>query len=434
MKVKTVVASMFVLGLLGGTAIGAQQRGDIAGLRARLNEGSHQVYTKGGSNWFTQHVTVNGQIRVDAGISDETRADPITGRLGVSGIWLNPAIFVGNPGNRSSSDLNLRNSNISVDIQPASWVNGHIEIVAQSSRSVNQAVLTLANRISFVSLDEAYATLGELSQSPFFFSAGRMYVPFGNYKDPHPLTYSLPQELSEINAVAANLGYVQPCGFWGSVYAFRGDLLRAPTLNGAGFVTNNHANINNGGVDVGYDWGDGSGQTGFMLGGSWVFNMLDARAIYPRVTINNAAAFQYNTSAGGVALHADGYWNNFDADVTWVTAVRRFSVIDATFNGVGAKPSSLGVHVGYGFMAMGHENRVSAGYEQTSQSLAFFLPKRRWIADWTMGLAKNTNLQFEYTHDRDYSAGSNTTVLGAVIPGSGRNANTGKVRLSVGFL
>lgn len=403
MKVKPIIATMFVLGLVGGSALAAQQRGDIAGLRDDYyNQGS----TSSSGNWLMDHVKVGAQLNVDASLSDKTRATFVNGniltpRLGPSGYFIAAAY-----GNKGSSDITLNNSNVSLDFKPADWVRGHIELTGGDYSN------------SSFSIDEAYATLGKLQDNGFFLSAGREYAPYGYYGDPHPLTPSLMQSLSQVNATMVDVGFAQPCGFYGSGYLFRG-VLKAPSMTGA-TVTNNNANVNNGGLDVGYNWNNN--QMGFSLGAGWLYNISDVAAILPDLT-------RYSKNVGGLALHAEGFTGPFDANITYVGALSRYNTTDGiiplVYQGSGAAPKAVGGQVGYGFNTMGHENRVALGYQQSYQASAIGLPQSRIEADWTVGLFTRTNLQFQYTYDKDYSVANG---------GTGTNANTGKVRLSVDVL
>jgi hypothetical protein len=427
MRVKKLVLAMFAIGVVGGTAMAADQRGDIHMLRERLMQGQPQMmYSKSGDNWFAQHVTVNGQLNVDLGVSDKTRFNPISGVLLPGNSAFGPTgLFLGTGLNRGSSDITLYNSNVSVDVQPINWVTGHIELSGQESNNVFVGTVGIAGtRVPFISLDEAYAMLGDLAVSPFYMTAGWRYMPFGYYNDPHVLTPSLTQYLTQVQNTSIQVGYAQPCGFHAAGYVFRG-LLQNPQISALGVVVDNRANINNGGIDLGYVWGDGQGMKGFDAGIGWLYNMSDVLAVQSRY--NATLVTGWTTSVGGLAARLGGYYNQFDASVDYVTALRRFNAADITGN---IQPSAIAGQVGFGFRYMGHEHHLSVGYQQSfsaSNAVAGTLgiPERRWEADWTVGLATSTKLQFQYTNDRDY---------GATRGGTGTVANTGQVRLSVGFL
>jgi hypothetical protein len=378
------------------------------------------MYSKSGENWFAQHVTVNGQLNVDLGFSDKTRLNPFSAVSGPTGFFVGTTLANVNKG---SSDISLYNSNVSVDVQPINWVSGHIEVTGQENYRNNVGVLRTMS-VPFVALDEAYAMLGDLTQSPFYMTAGLRYMPFGYYNDPHVLTPSLTQLLTQVQDTSIQVGYAQPCGFHASGYVFRG-LLQAPV--GGLVATDRRANINNGGLDVGYAWGDGQGMRGFDAGVSWLYNMSDVLAVQSRYNAAAAVApFGWTSATGGIAARLGGYYMNFDGSVDYVSALRRFNVADTVSN---IQPSAVAAQVGYGFRYMGHEHRIGLGYQQSFSTLnavaSLGLAQRRYQADWTVGLAPSTKLQFQYTHDRDFSVAAG---------GTGLNANTGQVRLSVGFL
>jgi hypothetical protein len=427
MTVKKLVLAMFAVGVVSGSAIAADQRSGLNMLRDHLTMGQPQaMYSKSGESWFAQHVTVNGQLNVDLGVSDKTRYDRNNFLLGPTGFFITPATvtafgtaITAAAGNRSSSNINLYNSNISVDVQPINWVDGHIEFTGQDVNNIASTVF----------IDEAYVLLGDLNQSSFYLTAGRRYQPFGYYGDPHRLTPTLTQLLSEMNRTSIEVGFAQPCGFHLSGYIFRGrDQFPASTAGTLATVTDYRNNIANGGLDAGYAWGDGSGMRGFNVGLGWLYNMADVLAIsraYNIATLTGTfGAGRWHSSAGGLAANLGGHYANFDGHVSYVSALRRFSALDTGIGNV--QPSALDSEIGYGFRYMGHEHRIAVGYQQTwSANTLYGVPERRWEADWTLGLWQNTKLQFQYTNDRDYSV---------VRGGTGQTANAGQVRLSVGFL
>lgn len=400
MKVKTIFASMVVLGLVSGTAIAAQPRNDIAGL---VDRAATAQQSKTG-NWLSDHVKVGAQLNVDAGFSNRTRGDD----SGLSGAFDS----TNDSGKKSSSDIYVKNSNISLDFMPSNWVDAHVELTATGADS----------SATTVSAVEAFTTVGDLSKSPFFMSAGKEFLPFGQY-DAYALTPSITQSLAEMSGTVINVGYAQAKGFRLSGYMMRG------SEEAADGNDNNHKTVNTGGLDVGYNWCDKASQTGFNLGASWINNMLSA---------HNVADWTDANKIGGFSFHAGGHMKQFDASADLVMEGSKQD------NQTADRFYAYGLDAGYSFNMAGHESRVGLGYQgsrhlgitnnpavHTNFLTAGATPKHRFLADWTVGVMKNTNVELQYTYDKDYASDGDAT---QASDGTGMSASTIKARLSVDLL
>ena len=73
---------------------------------------------------------------------------------------------------------------------------------------------------------------------------------------------------------------------------------------------------------------------------------------------------------------------------------------------------------------MGKSSTAAIGYQGTREALDLELPKRRWIAGFSIDILENTALSFEWAHDKDYSSSDG---------GTGENANTVTTQLAVEF-
>jgi hypothetical protein len=466
MSIKKLTASMLVAGLIGGTAIAAQQRGDVAGLKDRYeNPESNQVYTKSGESWFTQAINVNAQLNVDVGFSDSVKVDPNYGRQGPFGLFPGAATaFTGfNFTNAqvpfSSQDIRLGNSNISVDIQADTWVNGHIEVLAHELRNDRDVKRTGAW------FDEAYFVLGDLNEMPLFLSGGRMYTPFyvyGEYNpsarnvnagNPHRLSRTLPQYLAEMNETALNLGCVNclsqvagdeyEIGLDISGYVFRGVEKNIS-------ATNPNAEINNGGVDVGLQ--ANFNDISVMIQGGWVYNILDSLAFSGSPANGYFPIGGYNKNVNGWSAYGaivfplpndmDMFDGNLEFDIRggYVTASDSFAgrvgTPSAEGNTTVNKPTAWEIEGGITFPAFERTHRLAVSYQDTKEGVAFGLPDYRIAASFkVLDLAEDTTLEIRYEHDKDYKDDVSAVVGGVgTATGSGRSSNTVMARLGVGFL
>jgi hypothetical protein len=125
-----------------------------------------------------------------------------------------------------SHEINVNNANVFVDAAINHCVNAHIGFayVADSVNLFDTGLHTVADFSPItesvrsdkgsvfaggeVSVDEAYITIRDFANTPLYFRAGKMYLPFGVYHNPYPITYSLPQLLSQTRATAVELGFV----------------------------------------------------------------------------------------------------------------------------------------------------------------------------------------------------------------------------------
>ncbi len=69
-------------------------------------------------------------------------------------------------------------------------------------------------------VDVAYATIANFKRSPLFFTAGQIYLPFGEYHT-NMVSDPLALEIGETREAAAQLGFSAK-GFSGSAYVFNG--------------------------------------------------------------------------------------------------------------------------------------------------------------------------------------------------------------------
>lgn len=425
MKLKSVVASMLALGVASGVALAASSdtvsRAEFDAMKDQVtkmesalnqNQGGIALNTSTTRDWFNR-VTVSGQVAIDAFASSE-----------------NSYRFQENSSTNSAIDLPM--ANLFVDAQVNDWVKAHAGIHFHSvSRDGLANVYKATYKDSDTRVDEAYVTLGNFAQSPFYVRAGREFVPFGSYKR-FDITPSLTQMLTETRATALQAGFVMANGVNGAVYTF----------NGTDTDKNAHKHrINNFGANLGvansYD------NINYQASVGYLYNMADVNYINSGMISENV-----DHTVDGVSVDASVQSGPFDASAHYVTALRSFSGQDVNTHGVftklapGAKPSAWAVDAGYSFNTAGYASRLGLGYQHSSQAnnvgptvngvitpsgiplgLNYGLPKERYLAQYSVNVWKNTDLGFQVYHDRDY----------AKPAGSDNKATTGVVRLTVNF-
>lgn len=260
------------------------------------------------------------------------------------------------------------------------------------------------NANNVIQLEQAYLTVSNFDATPIFFQIGKQYQDFGRYEI-HPIERSMTQVMSETLATSAKLGFIVPMGFNGSIFAFDDPIAKI----GQTSKTTNY------GVALGYD--APSDQIGWDVGVAYLYNLMGVNDIAFAVQ-NYTNNDGYNTRAGGVAAYFDINSGPFVVNLRYTTAVQRFSQNDAPENGIadltapftvaptatGAKPWAAGIQAGYGFEAWNRNNNIYVGYQASREAASIELPKNRWLAGYGIdAFGKNTNVGIEWDHDNDYS-------------------------------
>jgi hypothetical protein len=271
-----------------------------------------------------------------------------------------------------------------------------------------------------IQLEQGFMTIGNLDESPFFLQAGKAFQDFSRY-ELHPITRSLTQVMSETLATSLNLGFITH-GFSGQVYGFDDPISK----------TYNSETTTNYGASLGYNYA--SDTWGLDLGAGYLYNLIGVNDVAYLVSQYNEIASAggtggYHDRVGGAAAYADISGGPFTLGARYTAAVQRFNATDLPQDGTdttqGAKPWSAGLQAGYGFDAFGKNNNIYIGYQWSGQSYSLGLPKYRWLAGYGVDIfGKNTNVGIEWDHDSAYSTGSG---------GTGNNYNLVSLRSSVKF-
>ncbi|MCW8839738.1 MAG: LbtU family siderophore porin [Gammaproteobacteria bacterium] len=251
-------------------------------------------------------------------------------------------------------------------------------------------------------IDQAILTLGNAERSPIYLSAGRMYLPFGNFESgmvSDPLTL----ELAEIRESALQLGF-DSAGFYGSLYAFNGDTAEAGEDDG----------INHFGANLGF-----AGEH-FDIGAGYLSTLADSDA--NQELIEPFGAMQENVP--GVAAHVIIERGPFTVIGEYVGANRDFASTDPAFPGEGARPSAWNLELDYSFQMMGKEASLGVARQRTSEAVALELPKSKTLATFSVALFEATALSLEYAMAEDYSLSDG---------GSGESGGVFTVQLATEF-
>ena len=326
---------------------------------------------------------------------------------------------------QQSGDINLSGAELNVAAALNAWVEGFLAFTYDSSPPTNQGQRVNNSNIF---LNKGFINIGNLERTPFYLTAGQIYVPFGRYSSS---MVSAPMTLSvgRTKARTVILGFRQypQEGLFAAAYGFKSD------------TTNQ--NRATGGLNIGYQIR--SSRVRGEVGMSLLRGINDAGGMQlTGLSGGQFAGFGATTANEAVdkipAIDLNGNIN-FDAiSLTgeWLTTTQAFRLQDLSFNGRGAQPQALNIEAAYTFKAFDNKPAsVALGYGQTKDALALGLPKQRIAAVFNISLWQDTVESLEYRHDIDYTTSDSASGINATANtnGTGRSSDTVTAQLSIFF-
>ncbi len=268
---------------------------------------------------------------------------------------------------------------------------------------------------SALNLYMGFINIGDLDVSPYYFTAGQLYVPFGRFSTAMvsaPLTMRMGRTKSRPFIV----GYKSQgeTGPFAAGYAFKSDT----TLGNSAI----------GGVNLGYVFG-GPTLSG-EVGASFISSMDDVGGLQvtgsPIGTTFGGFASPTNGSeqvhkVPGADVHAIFNVSNYSLTLEWVSSLGRFDKQDLSFNGRGAQLQGAQAELGNTFMLFDRPSSLGASYQWSKDTLALNMPHERLNFVFNISIWKDTVESIEYRHDIDF--GRNQYANGAA-PNGVFNVNT----------
>jgi len=326
-----------------------------------------------------------------------------------------------NFGGNQSGDINLSTAELDINAMASAWANAFMSFEYDSSPPQTGSRVTNSR----LYLSRGFATIGDLDYSPFYFTIGQVYLPFGRYWS-NMITTPLTTSLGRVNDRAAILGYYYR-NFYAQAYAY-------PGVDENATDTVFHA----GGGNVGYKI-NLTPDINWTLGGGFISDMTDSQGMnntgvtapkFPGFTdidnpeISNSYPFVHTVP--GADIHSEFSFKRLSAAAEYITTTRKFADQDMTFNGEGAEPKAAHFEVSYSFPFYTKPSMVGVSYGHTWQALALNLPVDSYDAYVRTSWWKNTIEAIEYRHDNDY--GTNDVAESAEEFGPFTNVGTGKGR------
>jgi hypothetical protein len=253
-------------------------------------------------------------------------------------------------------------------------------------------------------VDQAFFTVGNTEEYPIYLSAGRMYVPFGNYET-NLVSDTLALEIGETREAAIQVGFAKD-NWHGSGYVFNGDVDES-----------GDDRVENFGFNIGYAM---AGEDNALdVGLSWINSLSDSDGIEGTVT---APIRDYVSGYSVHGVYRTGPWSFIGE---YLSATEDFQAGELAWKGTGAEPSAYNLEVGYDFEAFGgRESNVALAFQGTDEALALGLPEHKLLAGFSTTLYENTSLALEYARADDYSVSDG---------GSGKDGDAITLQVAVEF-
>lgn len=284
-----------------------------------------------------------------------------------------------------------------------------------------------------LTLQQGYIFVGDLERFPLFAKLGKQFVNYGQYVI-HPITRSMTQVMTETLQTAAQGSFISSWSgfdFHGSVFAFE-NTMGMLDEDEVGDVNDNGHQHTNYGAQLGF--GKISDQFGFDVGIGWIYDMVGVNDVAYAVSMfHNGTPDDdgtYEKRVNGLTVYGLFNTGPFSLSGHYATALQHFDADDLGFSddddddNDGAKPWSFDVTGAYNFNYWGKAQNLYVGYQQSGDAVNLLLPESRWTAGYGIDVWKNTNLTIEYSHDSDYSEGDG---------GTGEDSNRVAIRMGVKF-
>ncbi|WP_133130646.1 LbtU family siderophore porin [Legionella yabuuchiae] len=312
----------------------------------------------------------------------------------------------------TTSDWTLGTSEMDVAAALNNMVEGYMALAYDDTPP-----LANRQRVSNASvfLNMGFVNIGNLDKSPFYFTAGQLFVPFGRFSSAM-ISAPLTMMLARTKERPFILGYKSQTstGPFAAIYGFKGDT----TLGGSGV----------GGINWGYVFGRGdvSGEVGAGVMSSINDSSgMQFTGSVPGTTFGGFASITNGNEAvkkiPTVDVHGNISIDRYNFTAEWVGTTRRFRPQDLSFNGRGASPQAAQLEAGVTFMAFNKPSSLALGYQWSKNALALNIPKQRINGVFNTSIWKDTVESIEFRHDIDYK--SNQFANGAA-PAGVTNVNT----------
>ncbi|HCC55516.1 MAG TPA: hypothetical protein DEQ20_11450 [Desulfobulbaceae bacterium] len=273
-----------------------------------------------------------------------------------------------------TSDVNLATVELGLEAKITDLVSANVVALYEEGAEDDHLII-----------DVGTITLGNEGKSPFYLTAGKMYVPFGSFKSAmvsDPLTL----ELAETRDTALLAGFAA-AGWYGSLYTFNGEVDK----------TGNNDTLSTFGANLGYKLEEGDWK--IDLGAGWLNQLSNSNTLLDHLATTSGTVEGFTEA---LALHGRLQYGGLSVMTEYVAALDAFKPGEMDFAGRGAKPKAWQLELAYTTEVAEREVTLALGYQRTDEAVALGLPEHRYLASVGVGIFAHTTLALEYRHDQDY--------------------------------
>ncbi len=317
-------------------------------------------------------------VEIAAGITEPAPVEPTwSDRLTIGGVVEVEANY--NDGEQgddtfNASDIAVAAVELGVEAEVSDFSSAHVLLLYEDDEDLQ--------------VDEAFITLGNTLNNPFYLTAGKMYVPFGNYES-QMISDPLTLEIGEAQEDAILAG-VEAAGFYASLYGFNGD-----------FVDGGDDVVEHYGANAGYAFE--AEAVSFDIGGSWTSAIRDSDGL--------SGAIIAAPGDEVVSDYVDGYAAHLVAGLGPVTLIGEYVGADDDLGGAGSNSriSAYNVEAGVFFPLAGRDAYVAVGYQETDEALWAGLAEKRIVTAVAVEIMDGTSLALEWLNEEDYDVADGGT-------------------------
>ena len=328
-----------------------------------------------------------------------------------------------------SADWNLGSAELDAAAAMNNMVQAYISLAYDPSPA-SYSNQRIAN--SSVGLGMAFVNIGDLDKSPYYFTAGQLFVPFGRYSSAM-ISAPLTMVMSRTKSRPFILGYKSQneTGPFAAIYGFKSDTISGDT----GVV----------GVNTGYVFN--TGRFAGEIGASFISSMnnaggMQANGAY-QANFSGFSSLLHGSEAvkpiPAVDVHGTLRFASYNLTAEWVGTTQTFRTQDLSFNGHGAQLQALQLEAGKTFRSFNKPATIALGFQWSKEALALRLPTRRFSALYNISIWKDTVESLEYRHDIDFgphqfaNGSAPTGSFNTNTIGTGQSADTVLAQIGVYF-
>lgn len=294
-----------------------------------------------------------------------------------------------------TSDITLSKVEFYVDTTPHEYLSTHVQMLYEDTGSEN------------ITLDEAFAVLGNTEKYPLYMQAGKWAMPFGNF-DTAMSTDPLTKSMGEIKEAAILLG-AEKNGLSLQGFLYNGDTQKAGQGN----------KIDQYGAALGF--GAETGGIAYNIGAGYLNNFADSGGLTTGLGTNTKALSNY---VSGADLHGDVTVSGITLRGGYMKALKSFKSGELAFNGHGAQPVAWNLEASYTLPLLGKDTTFAATVQGTEEALALGLPETRYGGAVTVAIVEHFAITGEYLRDEDYAVSEG---------GTGNSGHTAPLKLAAEY-